>query len=106
MIEGEQARLRYTMTPNVEAWSLWIQGLNHYRGPMSKESHLQSRRCWERALALDLGSATLNATLGFMRFGDARHGWTDDDRETALSKADAYVKRALSIDPTPIAAPA
>lgn len=73
LTEGDQARLRYTTTTNVEAWSLWIQGLNLYRGPMSRESHIQTRRCWERALALDPDSATLNAILGFMHFGDARH---------------------------------
>ena len=32
LTEGEQARLRYTTTTNVEAWNLWIEGLNHYRG--------------------------------------------------------------------------
>ena len=33
LTEGEQARLRYTTTTNVEAWNLWIEGLKHYRGP-------------------------------------------------------------------------
>ena len=31
LTEGEQARLRYTTTTNVEAWNLWVQGLNAYR---------------------------------------------------------------------------
>ncbi len=99
LTEGEQARLRYTTATNVEAWSLWIEGLNLYRLPMSREHHLGAQHCWERALALDPGSATLNAMLGFMHFGDARHGWSDDDRETKLARAEAYVERALSIDP-------
>ena len=34
-----------------------------------------------------------------MHFSDARHGWTGEDRETALKKAEAYVERALAIDP-------
>ena len=33
LTEGEQARLRYTTTTNVEAWNLWVQGLNYDRGP-------------------------------------------------------------------------
>lgn len=99
LTEGEQARLRYTTTTNVEAWSLWIQGLKHYRGPNTANAHVQTRRCWEKALALDPGSAPLNAMLGFMHFTDARHGWTGEDRETALNKAEAYVERALAIDP-------
>ena len=99
LTEGEQARLRYTTTTNVEAWNLWVQGLNHYRsGAVSRETNIQVRRYWEKALALDPGSASLNAMLGFMHFADARFGWSDD-REAAIARAEAYVERALSIDP-------
>jgi len=97
LTDGEQARLRYTTTDNVAAWNLWIQGLNYYRGPVTRENQLLARRCWEKALALDPDSAPLNANLGFMHFGDARFGWWDD-RETALKKAETYVERALAID--------
>jgi adenylate cyclase len=99
LTEGEQARLRYTTTKSVEAWSLWIEGLNHDRRPKSRESHLAARRCWERALALDPGSAALNALLGDIHYSDARHGWSGEDRETALRKAEAHIARALAIDP-------
>src|SRR6185295_8031590 len=53
LTEGEQARLRYTTTTNVEAWNLWIQGLQHNRGPGNGENQIHALRCWERALALD-----------------------------------------------------
>jgi adenylate cyclase len=99
LTEGEQARMRYTTTTNVEAWNLWIQGLNLDRLPKTPDRHVQVRRCWEKALALDPGSAVLNAVLGDMHFSDARHGWTGEDRETALKKAEGYVERALAIDP-------
>jgi adenylate cyclase len=99
LTEGEQARLRYTTTTNVDAWSLWIEGLNHDRRPKSRESHLAARRCWEKALALDPRSAVLNALLGDLHYSDARHGWSGEDREIALKKAEGYVERALSIDP-------
>lgn len=99
LTEGEQARLRYTTTTNVEAWSLWIQGLNRYRGPMSADWHAHITRCWEKALALDPMSAPLNAMLGFMHFSDARHGWTGTSRESAIVKAETYVEQALAIDP-------
>jgi adenylate cyclase len=100
LTEGEQARLRYTTTTNVEAWSLFIQGMNHERGAPTgtADAHAPGRRCWEKALALDPGSAVLNAMLGVWHFTDARHGWTGD-RESALEKAEAYVDRALAIDP-------
>src|SRR5205814_5853875 len=75
LTEGEQARLRYTTTTNVEAWNLWIEGLRHYRGPNTSHAHIQNRRCWEKALALDPESAVLNAMLAVSHFSDARHGW-------------------------------
>ncbi len=98
LTDGEQARLRYTTTSNVEAWNLWIEGLSYNRGPVTGTNQIKARRCWERALALDPGSAPLNAMLGFAHFADARFGWWDD-RETALNKAETYVERALAIDP-------
>ncbi|MGH6924260.1 MAG: adenylate/guanylate cyclase domain-containing protein [Propylenella sp.] len=99
LTEGEQARLRYTTTTNVEAWNLWIQGLNCDRLPKTRESRHQTRRLWEKALALDPNSAVLNALLGDMYYSDARLGWSGGDREEALQRAEAYVARALSLDP-------
>jgi adenylate cyclase len=98
LTEGEQARLRYTTTSNVEAWNLWVQGLNLYRSSVSREINIQVRICWEKALALDPGSASLNAMLAFIRFADARFGWADD-RGASIARAEAHVERALAIDP-------
>jgi adenylate cyclase len=99
LTEGEHARLRYTTTTNVEAWNLWVQGLNAYRGgAVSRENNLQVRQYWEKALALDPGSASLNAMLGFMHFVATRFGWYDD-RAASLARAEAYVERALALDP-------
>ena len=101
LTEGEEVRLRYTTTTNVQAWSLYIEGTNNEReAPVSDgAAHIPSLRCWERALALDPGSAVLNALIGNWHFADARHGWTGLNRESALQKAEAYVDRALAIDP-------
>jgi adenylate cyclase len=98
LTEGEQARLRYTTTTNVAAWNLWIEGLNYNRGPVTGENQLPARRCWERALALDPNSASLNGMLGFMHFADARFGWWDE-RAEAVAKSTRYVERALALDP-------
>jgi adenylate cyclase len=38
LTEGEQARLRYTTTSNVEAWSRWVEGLPHYRRGITKDN--------------------------------------------------------------------
>ena len=99
LTEGEQARLRYSTTNNVEAWTQWAQGLAHYRtGIPTKEGLGKARPHWEKALALNPGSATVNAMLGFLSYGDARFSWWDD-RDTALTKGRAYVDNALALDP-------
>lgn len=98
LTEGEQARLRYTTTSNLEAWTLWIQGLNYFRGPVTRDNQFNARRCWEKALALDPKSASLNAMIAFLYFADARFGWSAD-REAALRKGEDHVERALAIEP-------
>jgi len=98
LTEGEQARLHYTTTSNVEAWTYWVQGMSHHRKAVTKDEYGQARLFWEKALALDPASAPLNAKLSFLHGLDARFGWWDD-RETAIDKAQAYADRALEIDP-------
>ena len=98
LTEGEQARLRYTTTNNVEAWTYWAQGMSHYRQAVAKEKMGPARLYWEKALALDPNSASLNAMLGFMHCLDARFGWWEN-RETAIAKARGYADKALEIDP-------
>ena len=98
LTEGEQARLHYTTTSNVEAWTLWVQGLGHHRKAVTKENAAAALACWQKAVALDPGSAGLNAMLGFLHYVDARFGWRDD-RELALAKARDYARRAIDLDP-------
>lgn len=98
LTEGEQARLQYTTTTNVEAWTCWVQGMSHHRKAVTKESQGQARLFWEKALALDPKSAALNAKLGFLHSLDVRFGWWGD-RETAIDKARSHADRALEIDP-------
>ena len=98
LTEGEQARLRYTTTGDVEAWTHWVQGLSHYRGAVTEENYGAALTCWMKALALDPGSASLNAMIGFIHYADARFGWSDD-RQTVRSKARMYADRAIQLDP-------
>jgi adenylate cyclase len=98
LTEGEQARLRYVTTSNVEAWTHWVQGLSYFRQAVTREQVGAARPCWEKALVLDPSSATLNAMLGFVHYCDARFSWWDD-RETALVRAQVYSDRALKLDP-------
>ena len=98
LTEGEQARLRYTTTSDVEAWTHWVRGLSYYRQAVTNENSAAALACWQRALALDPTSAVLNAMIGLEHCSDARFGWRDD-RETALGKARGYARRALELDP-------
>jgi len=70
--EGEQARLRYTTTKNVEAWTHWVRGLSYFHQPPTRENREVAQASWEKALALDPNSAPLNAMLGFTHCLDAR----------------------------------
>jgi adenylate cyclase len=98
LTEGEQARLHYTTTSNVEAWTHWVQGLFRFRQAVTKENCGQALRHWEMALALDPTSAALNAMIGFMHYADARFSWWDD-RAIAVKKGRTYADRAIEIDP-------
>ena len=99
LTEGEQARMRYSSTSNVEAWNSLGAGPRAYRsGVVTKDGVGKARVYWEKALALDPNSASLHAMLGFMHNTDARFGWWDD-RATAIAKSKGYLARALELDP-------
>ena len=97
LTEGEQARLRYTTTNNVEAWTYWVQGLSYYRQAITKENTGAAQLWWEKALALDSASAALNAMLGFVHGVNARFGW-GNGRDAEIAKSRAYADRALELD--------
>ena len=99
LTDGEQARMRYTTTTNVEAWTLWAKGMEYNRQPPTRDSRVAALACWEKALALDPASAPLNAMLGFLHCLDARFGWIDPF-EIAKAKARAHADRALELDPS------
>jgi len=98
LTEGEQARLHYSTTSNVEAWTHWVKGLSHYRQAVTKENFTTAMSCWQKALALDPASAALHGSIGYMHYMDVRFGWWDD-RQPALEKARTYSDRALELDP-------
>jgi adenylate cyclase len=98
LTEGEQARLHYTTTSNVEAWTQWVKGLSYFRQAVTKENSTVALACWQKALALDPASAALNGMISFLHYVDARFGWWDD-RKTAIGKARVHADRALELDP-------
>ena len=99
LTEGEQARMRYTTTTNVEAWSLWIQGLNYYRGPKLRLAFSdppllgEGARARSRLSCRSTPCSAMSISPMLAMVGAGR------DRETAMKKAEGYIERALEIDP-------
>ena len=98
LTDGEQARMRYTTTSNVEAWTYWAKGMSYFRQPPTRANREAAQAAWEKALALDPNSAPLNAMLGFTHCLDARFGWKDSF-DIAHAKARRYAEKALELDP-------
>lgn len=98
LIDGEQARQRYTTTTNVEAWNHYVQGLAHFRAALSRDSLARTRTCLERAHMLDPDSAPLNSSLAFIHYTEARF-CAPAKRMPMLAIGKTYIDRALAIDP-------
>ncbi len=96
-LEGEQARLQYSTTQNVDAWSNWVKGLFYFRESLTSEHRGKALECWETAVSLDPKSASLNAMVGYLHCVNARFGWWYD-RETAMLKSSAYIEKALKLE--------
>jgi adenylate cyclase len=97
LIDGEQARMRYTTTTNVEAWNNYIQGLAHFRSALNREAIIRTRLCLERAQALDPDSAALSASLAFIYYVDARFSGPAK-RAELMAIGRSFVDRALELD--------
>lgn len=52
LTEGEHARLHYTTTTNVEAWTYWVQGMTRHRLAVTKEAYSQASFFGKRHLRL------------------------------------------------------
>jgi adenylate cyclase len=96
LTEGEQAKLRYTTTDNVAAWTSFIHGLSLFR-TVSANTYRQARKCFEDALSEDPNSAQIHAMLACVHAIEGRFHWTDD-RDRSLQLAKDHADRALAID--------
>lgn len=96
LTEGEQAKLRYTTTDNIAAWTPFIRGLNHFR-TVSAETYRQARKCFEEALVEDPESAQIHAMLACVHAIEGRFHWTGD-RDRSLALAKEHADRSLAID--------
>ncbi|HWY80709.1 MAG TPA: adenylate/guanylate cyclase domain-containing protein, partial [Roseiarcus sp.] len=89
---------RAERAPSPDSMDLYFQGMSAYNGGLTPDRLSETRRLFERALALDPNNA--DAIVGAARTESA-FAWShmSDDRATHLAAAEALAVKALSIAP-------
>ncbi len=96
LTHGEQARMWYRSTRNLEAWGYAVKGLGIFyyytKGAMAK-----SRGLFEQALEIDPEYAHALTMLAWTHFIDTRYGYTDS-RDKSLKRAIELAKKAVALN--------
>ena len=96
LTKGERQRLRQHGTSNVEAYECWLRARALLtRG--TRESVIQARAMYRRAIELDLNFAAPHAGLAFAAIADYVNGWAPDSAQ-ALLEAERWARRALELN--------
>jgi adenylate cyclase len=96
LTQGEQQRLRRHGTSNVEAYECWLRARALLtRG--SRESIVQARAMYRRAIEFDLNFAAPHAGLALAAIADHASGWALDSAQ-ALLEAERWARRALELN--------
>lgn len=97
LTDGEQARMLLRATNNVDAWSHFVQGMEHF-AHFNPADIQQARECYERATRADPEYSLAFAYIGWTHYIDVRMGFSASPAESQklLEKA---ASRALEIDP-------
>jgi adenylate cyclase len=96
LTEGEQARIRRGHIENKEAYEYYLRGRDIYRN-FTKEANDQSRKLFEKAVALDPNSALAWSWIGYTHYRDGRFRWTDTP-EKSLALAEEIAHKILEMD--------
>jgi adenylate cyclase len=95
LTKGEQQRLRQHGTSNVEAYECWLRARALLtRG--SRESVIQARAMYRRAIEFDVNFAAPHAGLAFAAIADYVSAWAPDPAQ-ALLEAEGWARRALEL---------
>jgi TolB-like protein/class 3 adenylate cyclase len=81
LTEGEQARMRYGSTRNLEAWGYAVKGQG-FHSLLTKEANAKGRGLFEKALEIDPEYAQALTMLAWTHFIDAWFGYTDTPEES------------------------
>jgi adenylate cyclase len=96
LTHGEQQRLRRHGTSNVEAYECWLRARALLtRG--TRESIVEARAMYRRAIEFDLNFAAPHAGLAFAAIADHASGWAPDSAQ-ALLEAERWARRALELN--------
>jgi adenylate cyclase len=96
LTDGEQARLWYGSTHNLEAWGYAVKGLGHYY-LYSKENNAKARELLERAIEIDPEYAHAITMLGRTYMVDAHLDYTES-RSESLKRAEELAEKATALN--------
>ena len=95
LTQGEEQRLRRRGTSNVDAYESWLRARELLtRG--TRESIVQARAMYRRAIELDLNFAAPHAGLALAAISDYVSGWASDPAQ-ALDEAERWARRAVEL---------
>ncbi len=93
---GEEERLGQAAKVNAEAYDMLLQGIEQVRR-YTRESNLEARAHFEKAIAFDPTYARAHANLAFTYAMDAFYGWVDAP-DLAIARALEIADDALELD--------
>jgi adenylate cyclase len=95
LTQGEEDRLTRRDTDNIDAYDHTLRGLDHYYR-FSKDSNLQARDMFAKAIDLDPGYALAYSRLGWTHLREWSLGWSQDVQ--SLERARELAQKAVSLD--------
>ena len=96
LTQGEERQLRRSGTRNVEAYEFWLRA-RELLGRGTRDSNVQSRALYRRAIETDPNFAAPHAGLAFALAGDYVNAWTAEPA-LALDEAERWARRAIELD--------
>jgi adenylate cyclase len=98
LTEGEQARMSYKDTDNLDCFMKVLEGQSHILR-FNKKDNLSARRLFEEALSLDPLSSAACAALASTHLIDISNGWSDNP-EKSITLSIELAQKALVRDDT------
>jgi adenylate cyclase len=96
LTQGEEQRLHRRGTGNVEAYESWLRG-RELLTRATRESVVQARAMYRRAIEIDLNFAAPHAGLALAAISDYVSDWAPDPAQ-ALDEAERWARRAVELN--------